>query len=100
METKREFRRITFDRKLDVKRLVATLARTTRHMAKDPTPDAGPARLESVLIEADKTTVYLSGNGAGLDAVATALYATARGAKVAKASRADATRPPQDLRRR
>jgi hypothetical protein len=100
MSTKREFRRVTFDRKLDVKRLRAALARSMRETAKDPKAEAAPPRLESVLIRAKETTVYLSGNGAGLDAVATALRSSVPGSKVSKASRADAMRPPRDLQPR
>jgi hypothetical protein len=100
MGTTREFRRLTFDRKLDVKRLQAALARAMRETATDPVPEAAPARLESVLIEPQGTTVYLSGNGPGLDAVAKAVRATVPGARIARAKRADAMRPPRDLRPR
>lgn len=94
MNSRRQFRRVTFGRKLDVKRLRAALARTMREMAKDPAPEAAPARLESVLIEPGETTVYLSGNGPGLDAVAKAVLSDLSGVKVTRARRADARRPP------
>ena len=100
MSTRREFRRVAFGRKLDVKRLHATLARTMRETAKDPAPEAAPARLESILIEAKATTVYLSGNDAGLDAVAAALRGTVPGTRISTVSRAEARRTPPALRPR
>ncbi len=100
MSTRREFRRVTFGRKLDVKRLRSALSQTMREMAKDPAPEAAPARLESVLIQPNETTVYLSGNGAGLNAVAAAVGSRFSGAKVARARRVDVMRPPADLRSR
>jgi hypothetical protein len=100
MSTRREFRRVAFGRKLDVKRLQATLARAMRETAQDPAPEAAPARLESILIEANATTVYLSGNDAGLDAVATALRGSVPGVRTSTASRADARRMPRALRPR
>ena len=100
MRTKREFRRVTFGRKLDVKRLRSALSQTMRELAKDPTPTAAPARLESVLIEPKQTTVYLSGNGPGLNAVATAVRSRFSGAKISKARRVDVMSPPPELRSR
>ena len=98
MNTKREFRRVRFGRKLTVRRLQSALSQTMRKLAKDPAPEAAPARLESILIEPKETTVYLSGNGPGLDVVAKAIRSSFAGAKVSKCRRADAMRPPQDLR--
>lgn len=97
MNTRREFRRLTFGRKLDEKRLQVALGQTIREMTKNPAPEAAPARLESILIEPKETTVYLSGNGPGLDAVATAVRNNFSGARISKARRADALRPPRDL---
>lgn len=97
MNTKRKFRRVTFGRKLNEKQLRSALRQTMREMAKDPAPEAAPSRLESVLIESSKTTVYLSGNGPGLEAVATAVRNKYGDAKVSKSSRADAFRLPRDL---
>lgn len=98
MDAKRDFRRVTFGRRLDVKRLRAVLRRAMREMAKDPMSGAAPTRLESVLIEPGDTTVYLSGNGPGLDAVARVVRSDFTGARVSGARRADAKRPPSGLR--
>jgi hypothetical protein len=73
MRTTRQFRRVTFGRRLDVQQLQAALSHTMVEMAKDPAPEAAPVRLEGVLVEPQQTTVYLSGNGPGLDAVAVQL---------------------------
>jgi hypothetical protein len=95
MKPTREFRRFTLDRKLDVKRLHAALREATREMAKDPTPEAAPARLESVLIEPTGTTVYISGNSAGLNAVASAVRSRFSAVKITNARRGDAKRMPR-----
>lgn len=100
MATTREFRRVTFDRRLDVKRLRAALARTMREIAKTAQPGGAAPRLESILIREGETTVYLSGNGPGLEAVATALRSSVPGSAVSKATRTDARRPPRDLQLR
>jgi uncharacterized protein len=97
MKTRREFRQIRFGRQLDTTRLRAVLSQTMRETAKDPAPQAAPARLESVLIEPQETTVYLSGNGAGLNAVAAALRNDFPAARISKARPADAKRPPRGL---
>jgi hypothetical protein len=90
---------VTFPRKLDVKRLRATLSKTMREAMKDPSPKGTLARPESILIEAAKTTVFLSGDSAGLGAVAAALRRTVPDATVSRASRKDATRPPARMGR-
>jgi glycerate-2-kinase len=95
MGVRREFRRVTFDRKLDVKRLQAILSQTMREAMKKPSPQAAPARVESILIQSGETTVYLSGNGAGLDAVAEVLRSQVSKVNISKATRADTARPPQ-----
>lgn len=100
MSTRREFRRVVFGRKLDVKRLQATLAKAMRETAKGAAPEAAPARLESILIEPTTTTVYLSGNDAGLDAVAAALRGTVEGTRMSTSTRAQARRMPRALRAR
>jgi hypothetical protein len=71
-----------------------------RETAKDAAPEAAPARLESIFIEAKATTVYLSGNDAGLDAVAAALRGTVPGTRISNVSRAEARRTPPALRPR
>lgn len=97
MSDRREYRRVTFARKLDVKQLRAALARTMRQIAKDPTSAAAPARLESILVEPNQTVVYLSGNSPGLDAVAKGVRSSLTGAKIGRAERADARRLPRTL---
>ncbi len=97
MSDRREYRRVTFDRKLDAKQLRAALARAMRQVAKDPTSAAAPARLESILVEPNQTVVYLSGNSPGLDAVAKGVRGSLAGAKVGRAERAEARRPPRAL---
>ena len=97
MKIRREFRRITFGRQLEADRLRALLSQTMRETAKKPAPEAAPARLESVLIEPQETTVYLSGTGAGLKAVAAALKSHFSGATIAKARPIDAKRQPRGL---
>jgi hypothetical protein len=97
MKTRREFRRITVGRQLEATQLRAVLSQMMRETAKDPAPQAAPARLESVLIAPQETTVYLSGNGAGLNAVATALRNVFPDARISKASPTDAKRPPRGL---
>lgn len=87
MTTTREFRQVKFGRKLDVKRLLAALSKTMRELAKDPAPDAAPARLESVLIEKGQTTVHISGNRAGVTAVTKSLKQRYSKATVSKSSR-------------
>lgn len=95
MNSGRKFRQITFGRKLDVKRLRAALSRTMREAMKNPSPKAAPARVESILIETDKTTVFLSGNRPGLNAVAVALRTSCSDVNISKASRDDVVRPPR-----
>ena len=95
MDPKREFLKVTFDRKLDVKRLQASLSQTMREVGAKPSPEGAPARVESVLIESNKTTVVLSGNRPGLDNVASALRSTFSYAKVSKpAKKKIVLRPP------
>jgi hypothetical protein len=98
MSTRREFRRVAFGRKLDVKQLQATLAKAMRETAKNPASGAAPARLESILIEPKATTVYLSGNDTGLDAVAAALRGSVGGTRISTATLAQARRMPRALR--
>jgi hypothetical protein len=100
MDTRREYRRFKFSRKLDIKRLKVLLARTTREMESEPSEEAAPVRLESVLIERDATTVCISGNDVGLDTVAHALRASKGDARAAKVSRDDARRIPRIVARR
>jgi hypothetical protein len=95
MNSAREFRQITFGRKCDVKRLRATLSRTMREVMKNPSPNAAPARVESILIETDETTVFLSGNRPGLNAVAAALRRSFSDVIISKASRDAVVRPPR-----
>jgi hypothetical protein len=97
VRTRREFRRITFGRRLEADRLRAVLSQTMRETAKEPAAEAAPARLESVLIEPHETTVYLSGTGAGLKAVAAALESHFSGTTITKARPIDARRPPRGL---
>jgi hypothetical protein len=97
MRAQRQFRRLTVARKLDVTRLRAALSQTMTEMVKKPAPAAAPVRLEGVLIEPQQTTVYLSGNGPGLDAVVAAVRSKLPHAKVSKARRADARRVPPAL---
>lgn len=92
MTTTRKFRQVKFGRKLDEKRLLATLSTTIRDIAKDPAPEAAPVRLESILIEEDKTTVHISGNGPGLDAFTGSLRKRHSKVKIAKSSRKNALR--------
>jgi hypothetical protein len=94
MNAEREFRQVTFGRGLSIQRLKAALARTTKDMMKNPGADAAPARVERVLVEGDQTTVYLSGNGAGLNAVAAALQRGFPEATVSTASPDDVERTP------
>jgi hypothetical protein len=100
METRREYRRIKFGRKLDVKRLRSLLARTMRETSKNPVSEEAPVRLESVFIEQKATTVYLSGNEVGLDAVAAALRSGKADARTSKVSRDDARQIPRALSRK
>ncbi|HZD52905.1 MAG TPA: hypothetical protein VE175_07640 [Woeseiaceae bacterium] len=100
MSTRREYRRVAFGRKLDVKRLQATLAKVMREAGKDPAPEAAPARLESIVIEPKSTTVYLSGNDAGLSAVAAALRGTVEGTRISTVTETEAKRMPRALRPR
>lgn len=100
METRREYRRLKFGRKLDVKRLQSLLARTIRETSKDPASEAAPVRLESVFIEPKATTVYLSGSEIGLDAVAAALRGGKAEARTSKVSRDDARHIPRALTRK
>jgi hypothetical protein len=93
----REFRPVTFDRKLDVKRLQAVLSKTMREAAGDPSPDASLARPERIWIEADRTTVFLSGDAGGVEAVGAALRKTFPEAKLSMASREDAACPPASM---
>jgi hypothetical protein len=97
MRAQRQFRRLTVARKLDVKGLRAALSQTMEEMVQKPAPEAAPVRLEGVLIEPQQTTVYLSGNGPGLDAVVNAVRTNFSDAKVSKARRADAMRLPRAL---
>jgi hypothetical protein len=97
MRAQRQFRLLKVARKLDVKRLRAALFRTMQEMAKNPASEAAPVRLESVLIEPQQTTVYLSGNSPGLDAVVNAVRSNFSDVKVSKARRADARRLPRAL---
>ena len=94
MTSERNFCSVTFERELDVKKLQAVLAKTMRTVLADTGTEAAPARLESVLMEPARTTVYLSGNGPTLDAVARAVCANHKGVEVAKATREDARRLP------
>jgi hypothetical protein len=95
VNSKREFRKLKFGRKLDVKRLRAALSRTRREELKNPSPQAALVRVESILIKADETTVFLSGNRPGLDAVVVALRSTFSNIKTSEASRDEAGRPPR-----
>ena len=95
MNPRREFRKLRFDRKLDVKRLRAALTRTMREAMKNPLSGAALARVESILIEPNKTTIFLSGSRPGLEAVAKALRSTFSDVNISKASRNDAVRPPR-----
>ncbi|MGH7516134.1 MAG: hypothetical protein ACREOC_01510 [Gemmatimonadales bacterium] len=95
MNSEREFRQVTFGRGLSVKRLQAALARTTKDMMKDPAADAAPARVERVLVEGEETTVFLSGNGPGLDAVAAAVRRAFSDATVSTVYRGDVERAPR-----
>ncbi len=97
MATTREFRQVKFGRKLDEKRLLVTLSTTIRDIAKDPAPEAAPVRLESVLVEKGQTTVHLSGNSAGLEAVTGSLRKRYSKVKIAKSSRKHALRPARTL---
>jgi hypothetical protein len=97
MKMRREFRRITFGRRLEANRLRVVLSQTMRETAKEPAPEAAPARLESVLIEPQETTVYLSGSDAALNALAAALISHSPGATISKARPADAKRSPRGL---
>jgi hypothetical protein len=97
MRAQRQFRQLKTARKLDVKRLRAALYQTAQEMAKNPESEAAPVRLESVLIEPQQTTVYLSGNSRGLDAVVNAVRSNYSDVKVSKARRADARRFPRAL---
>src|SRR5438128_2004020 len=94
MDSERAFRRLTFGRKLDGKRLQAELSKTMREAVKNPST-AASARVESILIEADETTVVLSGNHAGLEAVTGALRSSLPYVTVSEARRDDAMRPPR-----
>ena len=98
MSANREFQRVTFGKKVDVKRLQAVLAKIMKETAKCPEAEAAPVRLESVLIEPEETTVHLSGNGPGLKVVAQAVKEKVTGSKVAKARRSDARRQPTSTR--
>jgi predicted ATP-dependent protease len=84
MDSKREFIKVTFDRKLYVKRLRAALSQTMSVVGANPSPEGAPSRVESVLMEKAKTTVVLSGNRHGLNAVASALQSSFSYAKVSK----------------
>lgn len=97
MHTRREFRRVVFSRKLDVKRLQAVLLRAMRATENDPAADAAPARLESILIEPKATTVYLSGNDAGLAAVATALRSSVPGTRISTVNQSETKKTPRAL---
>jgi len=97
MRGQRQFRRLKVARKLDVKRLQAALFQTMQEMAKNPASAGAPVRVESVLIEPQQTTVYLSGNSPGLGAVVNAVRSNYSDVKVSKARRADAIRFPPAL---
>ena len=97
MRAQRQFRQLKVARKLDVKRLRVALVQTMEEMAEHPASEAAPVRLESVLIEPQQTTVYLSGNSSGLDAFVNAVRSNFSDVKVSKARRADAMRLPRTL---
>jgi hypothetical protein len=94
MNSEREYRQVAFDRKLDVKRLRAALSKTMRGSMKNPLPEATVVRPESIRIERDRTTVFLSGDAGGLEAVAAALRTTFPDARVTPTTREEAERPP------
>src|SRR5262245_46104892 len=95
MSSEREFSQFTFPRKLDVKRLKAALSTTMRDLMKTSSPGAAPVRPERILIETHKTTVFLSGNRPGLDAVGVAIRRHFSDVYILNASREDLVRPPQ-----
>lgn len=64
---------------------------------EEPASEAAPVRLESVLVEPQHTTVYLSGNSPGLDAVVNAVRSNFSNVKVSEARRGDAMRLPRPL---
>jgi phosphoserine phosphatase len=86
VNVKREFRKLTFARKLDVKRLQVTLSQTIHEARKNPPATPGTWRVESILIEGDRTTVVVSGNRTGLAAAAAALHEHTPNVHVSKAS--------------
>ena len=95
MKDRREYSKVTFGRKLDVKRLQGALSRTMGEATRNPSPKAAPVRVESILIQTGETTVFLSGNRPGLDAVARALRKGFSDSTVSKATRDAARRPPR-----
>ena len=97
MKISREFRRLTFSRKLEAKQLQVILRNTMEEVESNIASGVGLARLESVLITPKETTVCISGNRAGLDAIGKAVRGQIAGTKVAKARQADAKRPPRRI---
>lgn len=95
MKNKREYRRLTVGRKMDEKQLRSTLRQIVDEVASIHAPSAAPIRLESVLIEPSKTTVYFSGNESGLRTITAATKKTLSDANVSKARRADARGEPR-----
>lgn len=89
MNVKREFRKLTFSRQLDIKRLQVTLSQTMREARKHPPATPGTWRVESILIEDDRTTIVVSGNRAGLAAATAALHEQTTNVHVSKASLKD-----------
>jgi hypothetical protein len=82
--------------------LRATLSRTMEEARNRPSTTASTWRVESILIEAERTTIVVSGNRAGLVAAATALKKHSTDVRVAKASVKDARPllPAQRLNRK
>jgi hypothetical protein len=91
---KREFQRVIFGRKLDEKDLRALLHERMRVAMTRPAPKAAPIRVESILIEPDRTTICLSGNPAVLKAAAGLLKDRLPDVKISKVSQAVAARFP------
>jgi hypothetical protein len=80
----REFRQLSFGRKLSMKDLRVLLAQVSRELVANHAADAWRSRVKSILFLKNDTTVVISGSGPGLNEVATALRRTNPEVKVSK----------------
>jgi hypothetical protein len=84
MDSRREFLKIKLDHQLDLKSLKSALSKTMSVVMANPSLKASPTRMESMLIENNKTTIVLSGNLDGLKAASLALRSSFPGIKISR----------------